>query len=696
MAAAKTILILESNPWQDLSLNQEIRDLTGVIERARDRDAFKIEQGLAVRTEDLQELMLKHEPQIVHFCGHGSGEDGLVLQDAAQQPVAVTTEALSNLFRLCAEHVDCVVLNACYSEVQAEAIVEHVDYAIGMQQTIRDDAAQHFAQGFYRALGYGKSVEVAYEWGCNAIQLMLSSEADVRQRDSATPQRRRIGRKAVVEGGEQALPEYLKPRLFKRSILGEVKPEEVEQPSVEELAELGQALEQEDALEQYREKVREFLEDHMLSQFEQIRLKQLRQSLGLSEAEAAQVVWEEEAPLQRARDEYREMLEALVEVGAYPFDELTLGELAIFKVQLQLTDDEIAQMESVVLEAAERQVQAVNALHKQPRRKMLSELLPTARPILEAAKKQAQAEEALQKQAQQEQQQQKVEDLLEESTKLRNKIRGISSSEIWHSFEFETARVDSKGEAVRREKLAVQQFVEELGDGVMLEMVRIPAGEFLMGAADGEKHSRNTERPQHLVQVPEFGMGKFAITQSQYQRIMGKNPSNLRGEKLPVEQVSWDDAEAFCRKLSEETLREYRLPSEAEWEYACRAGTRTPFYFGDVLTPEFANLAPTPGAMLFGTPCDVGRFPPNAFGLCDMHGNVAEWCADKWCDNYIDAPINGTAFIGEQGKKYVLRGGSFRVSSTKCRSAFRSAYKHSYRYFDIGFRVACEAKDFVR
>ncbi len=662
MAAAKTILILESNPWQDLSLNQEIRDLTGVIERARDRDAFRIEQGLAVRTEDLQELMLRHEPQIVHFCGHGSGEDGLVLQDAAKQPVSVATDALSNLFGLCKDHVDCVVLNACYSEVQAEAIVEHVDYAIGMQQAIRDDSAQHFAQGFYLALGYGKSVEVAYEWGCNAIQLMLASEGDGRTRDSAIPQRRKISCKAVVEGGVQELPEYLKPRLFKRAALGVVEVAEVEQPSGAELEELEQALEQEDALEQYRERVREFLKERVLSPFAQARLRQFRRKLGLSEAEAAQILATEEALLQRAREEYREIVEALVESGAYPFDEQTLGELRQFREQLLLTEREVKRSE---------------------------------KPIFAAAEKAAQVELS-QKKALREQRRQRENDLLQRSAKLRDKVQSTFSikaaidSIAWQNFEFERVRVDAKSKVVEREQRSAECFVERIGDGVELEMMSIPGGKFSMGAADREAGALDCERPRHRVVVPDFCLGRFAVTQAQYRTVMGVNPAKFSGEKHPVEQVSWTDAQVFCQKLSEKTKQAYRLPSEAEWEYACRAGTTTPFCFGEELNPDLANYG---NSSRFKQTVKVGRFPANAFGLYDMHGNVWEWCADRWHSNYSDAPKDGnvwiTALISEE--LYALRGGSWLNTPRTCRSAYRLRGSPSYRDYNVGFRVACVA-----
>lgn len=145
------ILILASNPRKDLNLEKEIRHLQGTIKRSKNREDLKVEIGFAVQPEDLQGLLLKHEPDIVHFCGHGTGQQGLVLQEDTGLEKLVSTDALSNLFELCSQWVKCVLLNACYSEVQANAIIQHIDYAIGMNHEIRDDSAIAFATGFYQA-----------------------------------------------------------------------------------------------------------------------------------------------------------------------------------------------------------------------------------------------------------------------------------------------------------------------------------------------------------------------------------------------------------------------------------------------------------------------------------------------------------------------------------------------------------------
>ena len=167
------ILVLVASPVNvlRLRLEKEVRDIKEALRRANNRDQFKVEYSGAIRPDDLRRALLDIEPQIVHFSGHGAGDDGIVVEDENGKSKLVTTEALSSLFELCADHVECVLLNACYSEIQADAIVKHINYVIGMSQAIGDTAAIKFAMGFYDALGAGKSVEIAYKFGCNAIQL---------------------------------------------------------------------------------------------------------------------------------------------------------------------------------------------------------------------------------------------------------------------------------------------------------------------------------------------------------------------------------------------------------------------------------------------------------------------------------------------------------------------------------------------
>jgi formylglycine-generating enzyme required for sulfatase activity len=264
------------------------------------------------------------------------------------------------------------------------------------------------------------------------------------------------------------------------------------------------------------------------------------------------------------------------------------------------------------------------------------------------------------------------------------------------TFEFETKTVDKTGKIVNQENHQAKYFKEDLGNNITLEMVQIPGGSFMMGSPESEKGWDKRESPQHEVNVPAFSIGKFVVTQEQYQQIMDKNPSSFPGAKRPVEQVSWNNAVEFCQKLSQKTGREYCLPSEAEWEYACRARTTTPFHFGETLTTDLANYngtntyASEPKGISRQQTTDVGSFPPNAFGLYDMHGNVWEWCQDDYYDNYANAPKDGSPWTSQSGNRKLLRGGSWFDNPQYCRSAARiySIIRDLHNLI-IGFRVVC-------
>lgn len=261
------------------------------------------------------------------------------------------------------------------------------------------------------------------------------------------------------------------------------------------------------------------------------------------------------------------------------------------------------------------------------------------------------------------------------------------------TFSFEVVTTDATGSITNRRNASAKYFTEDLGNGVLLEMVEIPGGTFMMGSPANEAERDSDESPKHQVTVPSFCMGKYELTQAQYQAIMGNNPANFKGNNRPVENVSWDDAVAFCQKLSQRTGKKYRLPSEAEWEYACRAGTTTPFYFGESITPELVNYdgnypyASAPKGQYRQQTTDVGTFPPNAFGLYDMHGNVLEWCQDDYQENYINAPTDGSASTVLSATYKLLRSGSWYAYARNCRSAFRGGGLRGDRYDHCGFRV---------
>lgn len=262
-------------------------------------------------------------------------------------------------------------------------------------------------------------------------------------------------------------------------------------------------------------------------------------------------------------------------------------------------------------------------------------------------------------------------------------------------FEFDVITVDAKGKENSRIKSFAHYFHEDLGNEVVLDMVYIPGGTFMMGSPATERGREGYESPQHQVTVPAFYAGKYPITQAQYEVVMGNNPSEFMGEKLPVENVSWNEAVEFCRQLSEKTGKIYRLLSEAEWEYACRAGTTTPFYFGETTTTDLVNYhayhpyGAAPGGLYRGKTMDVGSFEPNAFGLYDMHGQVGEWCSDKWQINDDDAATDGGFWKNEINSYRVLHGGSWNYRALQCRAAYRCCIpRNSHGHGDGGFRVA--------
>lgn len=284
-------------------------------------------------------------------------------------------------------------------------------------------------------------------------------------------------------------------------------------------------------------------------------------------------------------------------------------------------------------------------------------------------------------------------------------------------FPFTTVTVDATGQESERRQNQAYGFAEPLGPDLTLEMVSIPPGRFRMGSPESEPDRYSDESPQHSVTMPPFFLGKYPITQAQWravaalpqiERDLAPDPSHFKGDNRPVERVSWLEAVEFCARLSQASGREYRLPSEAEWEYACRAGTTTPFHFGETTTTSLANYQGTDdedldwsgsyeqgpkGIYREGT-LPVGSFGvANNFGLYDMHGNIWEWCTDHWHENYEDAPGDGSVWIENNNDNYlpVLRGGSWDSFPGVCRSAYRGRGNADRRNYCFGFRVACSA-----
>jgi formylglycine-generating enzyme required for sulfatase activity len=271
------------------------------------------------------------------------------------------------------------------------------------------------------------------------------------------------------------------------------------------------------------------------------------------------------------------------------------------------------------------------------------------------------------------------------------------------TFPFQTAQINNNGTEIQRITKNANYFGEDLGNGVILEMVDIPGGTFKMGSPENEEGYHSSQSPQHEVTVPPFFMGKYPVTQQQWRVVaalskdkidLKSDPSYFKGDNLPVECVSWNDAQEFCARLSQMANKTYRLPTEAEWEYACRGGTTTPFYCGETISTDLANYD---GNYTYGQgqkgqyrekTTEVGIFPANPFGLYDMCGNVWEWCEDGWHENYINAPTDGSAWTSLSSQRKLLRGGLWYYNPAYCRSAYRY-YNNLDNNNNIGFRVVC-------
>ncbi|ASC71961.1 sulfatase-modifying factor domain protein [Halomicronema hongdechloris C2206] len=260
----------------------------------------------------------------------------------------------------------------------------------------------------------------------------------------------------------------------------------------------------------------------------------------------------------------------------------------------------------------------------------------------------------------------------------------------------------------RRRSATVYGYQEPLNDTLTIAMMQIPPGQFLMGSPPRELERMEREGPQCEISLPRFFMGKYPITQSQWRfvvelplvnRQLPPQPSAFTGDTLPVEHVSWYEAVEFCDRISRHTGRSYRLPTESEWEYACRAGTTTPFHFGQTITTDVANYRGTkaydrgPLGNYRQTTTPVDHFDiANTFGLCEMHGNVWEWCQDPWHQDYgsgmTQQQVQGNV-QANQATHRVVRGGSWYSTPERCRAASRFHFRDSSSHHDVGFRVIC-------
>ena len=291
-----------------------------------------------------------------------------------------------------------------------------------------------------------------------------------------------------------------------------------------------------------------------------------------------------------------------------------------------------------------------------------------------------------------------------------------AAAPVLKSVSFDFVTLDAKGERLPPDRATANVFSEPLGPNARLEMVSVPGGLFTMGSPRYEPERRPNEGPQHAVSLKPFFMSAGPVTQAQWAAVVALRPAKhiheldpfpsfFKGDELPVETIAWNQANEFCKRLADLAGRDYRLPNEAEWEYACRAGSTGPFHFGPTITTDFANYCGQGGAVcgesggksvasdvydgvayhsggydqgppgvFRGTTTSAGTFPRNRLGLYDLHGNVWEYCLDDASQNYSDAPADGSALLsGAAGAGKILRGGSWSHNPAICRSAYRDA-----------------------
>ena len=416
------------------------------------------------------------------------------------------------------------------------------------------------------------------------------------------------------------------------------------------------------ALERYRQQVNTFWADGSLSEIERDTLDDLRTELNLSVAQASQIeadVAQPDRPNPENLAKYRQTFLKAVD-REFPLSAATRAELQQRQRFLHLKDQEIEPIEAPILKAkaAAFQLQPQSTVHEPVRSPLHYQRFDFEVGTL----------------------------TIHRSTQLGGKTTYTIS---------------------HRSEQAVG-WIEDLGHGVGVKMISLPGGALMMGSSDLGPDRAPDEAPQHLVTLQPVAMGQMPITQAQWQAVaqlpqvqipLTLDPFHFKGAHRPAERVSWYEAVEFCDRLTQHTGRTYRLPSEAEWEYACRAGTTTPFHWGQTLTPDLANYDGNipynggPRGVYREQTTPVGSFTvANAFGLYDMHGNVWEWCADHWHDTYQGAPSNGQVWLSDQPHQYrVMRGGSWLNEPQICRCAVRNGSAPDDRREGIGFRVVCDA-----
>jgi len=448
-----------------------------------------------------------------------------------------------------------------------------------------------------------------------------------------------------------------------------------------------------------------------------------RDEWGVSASDADAIEMEVLLPYREYEKKLHEFEQALTAAVAieFPLSAATAKDLKDYEQYLGLREEDIKRVKSEVI--APKLSEYNRQFVSQQQRIAEAEQLKQRQAEVERLKRQQVEADLLRQQKAAEAERLRRQ---EEAEHIKQKQQ---SKPVQNEFEFEVVKVRLVKESgflgigsstrieLDRKKGKAQYICENLGNGASLDLVRIPAGKFMMGMPADErqialdnavKYGNKREdvekwldwsTPQHQVTLKEFWMGKFTITNAQWYAVMGTNPSEkydvkFQGKNQPVVGVSWDDTKEFCKKASEKTGKSIRLPSETEWEYACRAGTNTAFHFGETITSELVNYdgnypyGDAPKGEYRQKTVNVDSFSPNAWGLYQMHGNVWEWCEDVWHDNYKGIPQDGSPWLKDgQQNIHLVRGGSWLIIANDCRSAIRSWDDSVDSLSNLGFRV---------
>ncbi len=645
----------------------------------------------------------KNDLLLFYFSGHGIKDDRGQLYFSSCEtykergelvtPSAIAATSLHDRFNRSRSQRQVIILDCCFSG------------AIAQGMTVKDDG----------------NVDLQAELGGKGRAILTSSSStqySFEQEDSELS----IYTKYLVEGIETGAADKDEDGQISADELHEYARSKVQEAApamtpkfypVEEGHKIFLAKSpQDDPKLKYRQEVEKIvLEDEgEISFINRICLDELRKKLRLPVDETNKIESEVLEPYRLRSEKLQRYKQALSHVK-YPICEKDRSSLKRLQKILNLRDEDILLIEKEIIFPKQAEYQR----QQKEEGKRLLQQIEVEKQRQEAQQRQQEAEELRQQQVATEKSQ--------------------SSSIIQtQQFEFETATIVNvksgflgigRSCEINRSRKTAKYFTEELGNGVFLEMVEIPGGHFMMGAPQDENGSLDREHPQHQVTVKPFFMSKYPVTQAQWKAVaalpkvncdLKPEPSQFKGDNRPVERVSWYDAVEFCVRLSrldrvsrfvkghlssQDRGIEYRLPSEAEWEYACRANTTTPFHFGETITGELANYR---ASSIFADESKgeyreqtipVGQFPASAFGLYDMHGNVWEWCFDHFHDNYEGGPTDGSAWIeqsNDNNNRYrVMRGGSWYTFPEYCRSAYRYYVNARVDNFDVGLRVVCVA-----